>query len=106
MADTLSRLRLLDSPMFKDKTHQEAFYQYQIAHALEDLPEEVMPADFGIIRTHQLNDKSLTNQLKNDKSFITQTFHGAGKYFELTCKLSKNNNGIVIPKTLKQRILD
>ena len=46
MADTLSRLELLDSPMFKNKTQQELFYQYQIAQTLEDLPQEVMPADF------------------------------------------------------------
>ena len=69
---------------------------------MEEIPNEVMSADFGHIRTHQLNDKSLTEKLKNDKSYKTQTFHGAGKHYELTCK----HNRIVIPNSLKQRILD
>ena len=50
--------------MFKNKTQQELFYQYQMAQTLEDLPEEVMQADFGHIQSHQLNDKSLTEKLK------------------------------------------
>ena len=61
-----------------------------------------MTVTFGHIRTHQINDDTLTGKNKNDKSYQNQTFHGAGKTYDLTCK----NNRIVIPNILKQRILD
>ena len=52
VADTLFRWESLDSPMFRDKTHQDTFYKYQISYTLEELPKEVMPLNVGLIETY------------------------------------------------------
>ena len=101
VADALSRLDLGESPAFSSKTEQINFYHEEIFNNLHEYPEDVMPIEFGYIQAHQKEDPELQEKLKDDK-YKLHTFHGAGKTYELICK----DNKIVIPNSLKQKVMD
>ena len=60
-----------------------------------------MPIELGYIQAHQKEDPELQEKFKDDK-YKLHTFHGAERKDELICK----DNKIVIPNSLKQKVMD
>ena len=93
---------------FRSLNQQESFYQYQIAtqetevQNESELPDRAMPVRFAHLKAHQQQDKDIKDGLKKG-IYHAKSFHGAGRTFEL---IVTKNEKIVIPRSLKKKILD
>ena len=68
-----------------------------------DLPTDLMPVNYKVIEHHQKHDRDLLKKVKSfTKNYTLKTFHGGGKTRELVCY----NGLIVIPKTLKKKVVE
>ena len=108
VADAFSRLDMEETlPEFKSKTKQCCFYEEQILNTVT-VPDKEMPISYEHIQAHQENDKGLKRKVITKKDYHVKNFHGAGivstngKSWDLICK----DNKIVIPDTLKMKVLE
>ena len=105
VADALSRLDLEDSRT--PTTTEERFLFDHMAECFgldkSDLPTDLMPVNYKVIEHHQKHDRDLNAKVKSfTKNYTLKTFHGGGKTRELICY----NGLIVIPKTLKKKVVE
>ena len=102
VADALSRLDLLQSPM--DEAHfTDEIRSHLYCYAHEELSDDEMPLSYQILGAHQSKDKQMLKKLKQKNSpYALQSFHGGGTQRELICYKNK----IVVPTTLQKRIVD
>ena len=106
VADALSRLDLEEykSPS-SIKEEQLVFDHMAECYGLDkaDLPTDLMPVNYKVIEHHQKHDCNLLKKVKSfTKNYTLKTFHGGGKTRELVCY----NGLIVIPKTLKKKVVE
>ena len=92
----------MESPTFNNKTHQELFYQYQIANTIDDEEIKENPVEISYIKSKQDKDENLKTLLKDYDEYHTKIYHGAGKSREMICHKDK----IVISQTLKSKIIE
>ena len=105
-ADALSRLDLKEYK-FPSSIKEEQLVSDHMAECYgldkSDLPTDLMPVNYKVIEHHQKHDRDLLKKVKSfTKNYTLKTFHGGGKTRELVCY----NGLIVIPKTLKKKVVE
>ena len=74
-AQLLCQMDISPSPSFNNQTHQDLFYQYQIANTLET-DEQENPVDLAYIKHRQHKDPQLKRSLLDSKDYNTKIFMG------------------------------
>ena len=97
VADALSRLSREDQQRIAQSASALAE-----AFALTELPKDAFPLRYSTLRDYQQHDKPLLAQLATNSNFKLITYHGGGKTYDLIC----HNDKIVVPKALRQRVLE
>lgn len=102
VADSLSRLDILEDSNQKTGSELATHYQELMAAATEELDDELMmPVAYSNIKSHQEKDKNLHSKLQSHDAYHIKKFHGGGRTIRLICHTGK----IVIPDSLKLRVL-
>jgi len=101
VADAMSRLEMLDTPMDKaDFTEalRAKFYGFED----DDLPDTAFPLSYALLGKAQSTDKAILLELKKSNSHYTnEPFTGSGKTRELVCY----NGKIVVPSSMQKQVV-
>ena len=98
VADALSRLEIMETPISKDSASMAEHFGLEE----DDLPQDAFPLNYKTLMIHQQADKELLERAQDNDGYTLNIFRGGGKERSLIVKQGK----IVVPKTLQKRCVD